>query len=111
MNAMKRAHEIRKEAAKKWNCKTSEIIFSICLEMAWAEIKNADLFKKFETAAKLCVTGAAGLKKLAKSTGKNDIVSVLKALNSKFEKSYECKKKGNNSSAFGLFLNLEINKL
>lgn len=39
MNAMKRAHEIRKEAAAKWNCKTSEIIFSICLKMAWAETK------------------------------------------------------------------------
>jgi hypothetical protein len=41
MNTMKRAHEIRKQAAKKWNCKTSEIIFSICLEMAWAEKKES----------------------------------------------------------------------
>ena len=34
---MKRAWEIRKEAAKKWNCKVSEIVFPICLKMAWAE--------------------------------------------------------------------------
>lgn len=37
---MKRAHQIRKEAAKKFNCKTSEIIFSLCLKIAWAEIKE-----------------------------------------------------------------------
>jgi hypothetical protein len=35
-NTMKRAHEIRREAAKRWNCKVSEIIFSICLKMVWA---------------------------------------------------------------------------
>lgn len=40
MNAMKRAHQIRSEAAEKWNCKVSEIIFSLCLEMAWAETKK-----------------------------------------------------------------------
>ena len=40
MNTMKRAHEIRKAAAKKWNCKKSEIIFSICLKMAWTETKE-----------------------------------------------------------------------
>jgi len=39
-NTMKRAHEIRKKAASKWNCAVSEIIFSICLEMAWAETKK-----------------------------------------------------------------------
>lgn len=40
MNTMKRAHEIRQEAATKWDCKTSEIIFSICLKMAWSEGKG-----------------------------------------------------------------------
>lgn len=34
MNTMKQAHEIRKQAAKKWNCKPSEILFSECLKMA-----------------------------------------------------------------------------
>lgn len=43
MNAMKRAHEIRKSAAKKFNCKTSEIIFSLCLKMAWNEIKEGNM--------------------------------------------------------------------
>lgn len=36
MNAMKRAWEIRKEAAKRWNCTVSEIVFSECLKMAYA---------------------------------------------------------------------------
>lgn len=34
MNAMKKAHEIRKAAAEKWNCKVSEIHFGECLRMA-----------------------------------------------------------------------------
>ena len=34
MNAMKKAHEIRAAAAKKWNCKVSEIHFGECLKMA-----------------------------------------------------------------------------
>lgn len=40
MNTMKRAHQIKKEAAEKWNCTTSEIIFSLCLKVAWTEIKG-----------------------------------------------------------------------
>ncbi len=36
-NTMSRAHEIRREAAAKWNCNVSEIVFSFCLEMAWRE--------------------------------------------------------------------------
>lgn len=39
-NAMTRAHEIRKEAAIKFNCEASEFHFCLCLEMAWAEIKG-----------------------------------------------------------------------
>ena len=35
-NTMTRAHEIREQAARKWNCKKSEIVFSICLKMAHA---------------------------------------------------------------------------
>ena len=34
MNTMKKAHEIRKAASEKWNCKVSEICFSFCLKMA-----------------------------------------------------------------------------
>ena len=34
MNAMTKAHEIRKAAAEKWNCKVSEIHFGECLRMA-----------------------------------------------------------------------------
>lgn len=45
-NTMTRAHEIRKEAAKKWNCKISEIVFSICLEMAWSEKMEPKQLKK-----------------------------------------------------------------
>lgn len=41
-NAMTRAWEIRKEAAKKFNCNMMDIIFNICLEMAWAEIKGGN---------------------------------------------------------------------
>ena len=36
MNAMKRAHEIRKEAAVRWNCEVKEIVWSECLKMAHA---------------------------------------------------------------------------
>lgn len=43
MNAMKRAHEIRRNAAKKFNCKVSEIVFSICLKMAWTQIKEGKM--------------------------------------------------------------------
>ncbi len=39
-NTMKRAHEIKRQAAKRWNCKTSEIMFGICLKMAWTEKKE-----------------------------------------------------------------------
>lgn len=62
MNTMKRAHEIRKIAARKFNCKVSEIVFSVCLEMAWEgeklmkgtekQIKWAmDIKAQYETAA------------------------------------------------------------
>lgn len=40
---MKRAHEIKNAAASKFNCKPSEIVFSICLEMAWGE-KNMERY-------------------------------------------------------------------
>ncbi len=40
MTAMKRAWEIRKEAAVKFECKVMGIDFSCCLKMAWAEIKG-----------------------------------------------------------------------
>jgi len=49
-NVMKRAHEIKREAAKKFNCKESHIIFSLCLKMAWAEIKmgkKTEIGKKY----------------------------------------------------------------
>lgn len=36
MNAMKQAWNIRREAAKRWNCTVNEIIFSECLKMAHA---------------------------------------------------------------------------
>lgn len=36
MNAMTRAWEIRREAAKRWNCRVNEIVFSECLKMAHA---------------------------------------------------------------------------
>lgn len=42
MNAMKRAHEIRKNAAIRFKCKKSEILFSLCLKMAWEEIKTGE---------------------------------------------------------------------
>lgn len=34
MNTMKKAHEIRKAAAERWNCKVSEIHFGECLRLA-----------------------------------------------------------------------------
>lgn len=34
MNAMKKAHQIRKAAAVKWNCEVSEIHFGECLRLA-----------------------------------------------------------------------------
>ena len=51
MNTMKKAHEIRKAAAAKWNCKVSEISFSHCLKMAWAgeELET----NRIETAQKI----------------------------------------------------------
>lgn len=35
------AHSLRKAAAARFNCAASEILFSECLRMAWAEIKAA----------------------------------------------------------------------
>lgn len=32
---MTTAHEIKRNAAAKWNCAESEIVFGICLKMAW----------------------------------------------------------------------------
>ena len=46
-NTMKRAHEIRKAAATKWNCKVSEIIFSECLKMAWTETEGERKMKEW----------------------------------------------------------------
>lgn len=43
--AMKQAWTTRKEAAAKFNCKVAEISMSLCLIMAWAQIKG----KKVET--------------------------------------------------------------
>lgn len=102
-NAMKRAHEIRRNAAAKFNCKVSEISMSECLKMAWTEVKNADLFGLFERAAKLCVTGKAGLQKLYKASGKNNVVDTLTF--------WAEKSKAKNHQELGLWLNLEINKL
>ena len=46
MNAMTKAHQIRKAAAAKWNCEVSEICFAECLRMAWnnEEIEMAEYF-------------------------------------------------------------------
>jgi hypothetical protein len=38
--AMRRAWEIRKEAARKFDCKVSEIEMSACMKQAWAEVKE-----------------------------------------------------------------------
>lgn len=48
MNEMKKAHNIRKAAAEKWNCKVSEIVFSECLKMAWRgeELKEKSFEEK-----------------------------------------------------------------
>lgn len=40
MNVMKRAHEIRRQAAKRWSCNVDEILFSECLAMAHSEAKE-----------------------------------------------------------------------
>ena len=45
---MKRAWEIRKEAAEKIGCKISEIVFSFCLKQAWAEAKGVNTMTKTE---------------------------------------------------------------
>ena len=37
MNTMKKAHEIRKAAAERWNCKVSEIHLGECLRLAHEE--------------------------------------------------------------------------
>ena len=37
--AMKAAHRIRREAAERFGCRLSEIRWSECLKMAWAEVK------------------------------------------------------------------------
>jgi hypothetical protein len=49
-NAMTRAWQIRKEAAEKFNCNMMDIIFDICLKMAWAEIKGDDTMTTEEIA-------------------------------------------------------------
>lgn len=40
VKAMRRAHEIRRNAAKRFNCKVSMISMSECLKLAWKEIKE-----------------------------------------------------------------------
>ena len=47
-NIMKRAWEIRREAAKNHGCKVSEILMSDCLKMAWHEAKNPKKEVKME---------------------------------------------------------------
>ena len=37
---MNRAYEIKRQAAKKYNCQESEIIFDLCLKLAWEEKKT-----------------------------------------------------------------------
>lgn len=48
MNAMARAHEIRREAATRWNCKVSEIVFGECLKMAYAGLSVPLAMSKLE---------------------------------------------------------------
>ena len=38
-NIMKKAWDIRRAAAEKYNCKVADIFFSACLKQAWAEAK------------------------------------------------------------------------
>ena len=45
---MKMAWNIRKEAARKFGCKVSEVIFSICLKQAWSEFKTILITQKIE---------------------------------------------------------------
>ena len=49
MNAMTKAHEIRKAAAEKFNCKVSEIHFGECLRLAHKEVTTLE--QKLEEAA------------------------------------------------------------
>ncbi len=42
---MKKAWEIRKEAASKWNCQVSEIHFGACLSLAWKSMTTNTLTK------------------------------------------------------------------
>ena len=50
-NVMSRAWEIRYNAAKKWDCEVSEIIFSFCLKMAHkGEKLMTGMIEKVETA-------------------------------------------------------------
>ena len=39
-HTMKRAHEIRRHAAKRWGCSVGDIIWSACLEMAHNEAQQ-----------------------------------------------------------------------
>ena len=48
MNAMKKAWEIRKEAAKRWSCKVSEIVWSECLKMAHAGLSVQKAMSQLE---------------------------------------------------------------
>lgn len=47
-NIMKRAWEIRREAAQNHGCKVSEINMSECLKMAWAETKGEKKMVRIE---------------------------------------------------------------
>lgn len=46
------SHRIRKFAAEKYGCKASEISFSECLRMAWAEMKIAKKVSSITTNSK-----------------------------------------------------------
>jgi hypothetical protein len=79
---------------------------------------EAETKELFDKASRKCVTGVNGLRVLlsrkAKELGKNDLsdmMEIVSALIADFEKSYECKDRGNNSNGFGLWINLEIAKI
>ena len=87
--AMRRAWEIRREAAAKFNCRVTEISMSECLKMAWAEIKKEKTTsKKLDVIVTMALIGDKRINKWEKSF----IFSNADRINKYEEKTFFSKK-------------------
>lgn len=111
MNAMTKAHEIRKAAAAKFNCDASEIHSGECLRMAHnneeVEVKEIVTEEIWNKAAAIHTRGQSGLMTLVNKTAakidSTDFLTIADHLYGEFLKQQD---RPGGAGHFGLFLNL-----